>query len=290
MADRSEPGQRRLVLMDDGRLLEVFEYGDPRGVPVVAHHGTPASARSFAPWDEPATELGVRVLAVDRPGVGGSTRNPGYTVADVARDTDALLRRLDIERAAVAGWSGGGPYALACVSVAPERVRRYALVAGMGPLSWPEANVLNGLDKLGFGLSGSAPQVVSAVVSTMARVLPALPDRVTGSMMDEMPEVDRRAAEQAGASFADIFGAYRQSGIGAADDYRALGADWYLDLPAITVPGRAYQGLEDTVVVPEVARHFARIIPTLELVEVPEAGHLVAYAKATDILTWLRDG
>ena len=97
-----------------------------------ALHGVPACGAGFDWADEPARERDVRVIAPDRPGVGFSTTRDGWSVADYARDLAAFADTLQIDSLAVWGYSGGGPYTLACASLLGSRVRATAVAAGMG--------------------------------------------------------------------------------------------------------------------------------------------------------------
>src|SRR3954447_785740 len=114
----------RTIDLPDGRTLELHELGDRDGFPVLAHHGTPGSGTLYERWGTP----GVRLVAYDRAGYGGSTRNPGRSVADVVGDVHAIADALGFERFATWGLSGGGPHALACAALCDER-----LVAAGGP-------------------------------------------------------------------------------------------------------------------------------------------------------------
>jgi pimeloyl-ACP methyl ester carboxylesterase len=86
--------RRRTVELPDGRSLEVHELGDPDGFPIIFHHGTPGSGTIYARWATP----GVRVIAYDRAGYGGSTRRPGRAVVDVVADITAFADALGLER------------------------------------------------------------------------------------------------------------------------------------------------------------------------------------------------
>ncbi len=113
-------------------VVGVYEYGDGSGAPVFVFHGTPACGAGFAWADEPARERALRLLAPDRPGVGRSTRRD-YTVADYPPMVAALADALGIERFAVWGYSGGGPYAAACAALLPDRAIKAVVSCRHGP-------------------------------------------------------------------------------------------------------------------------------------------------------------
>src|SRR5690348_6310591 len=109
--------------LPDGRLLDVWVDEDaPGSTPFVFHAGTPASGLPYERFTEAARQRGLRSIGWSRPGYGSSTRRPGRSVADVAGDTVAVLDHVGAERAYVAGHSGGGPHALACAALLPDRI------------------------------------------------------------------------------------------------------------------------------------------------------------------------
>jgi len=125
----------RQIMLSDGRALGFDDFGDPDGTPVLFFHGFGSSRVVRHPDDEIATELGARVIAVDRPGIGISARQPNRRVTDYPHDIAELLDILGIERCAVVAWSGGGPYALACAWQMPERFSVVGLISAPAPLS-----------------------------------------------------------------------------------------------------------------------------------------------------------
>src|SRR5665647_2526660 len=118
--------------LPNGRPLSVWAGGDPDGVPVVYFHGTPSSRLQAASGHDAAVRQGVRLIAANRPGYGAAPDAP-TTLMSVAKDTLALVDALELNRFAVLGVSGGGPYALACGALAPERVAAVGVAAGIGP-------------------------------------------------------------------------------------------------------------------------------------------------------------
>ena len=107
-----------LITAPDGRTLELHEAGDPRGLPVIVHHGTPGSGVLYDRWATP----GIRLIAYDRAGYGGSTRNRGRAIAAAVADVEAIADALELDRYATWGISGGGPHALACAALCGDRL------------------------------------------------------------------------------------------------------------------------------------------------------------------------
>ncbi len=121
------------VAVGDGRVLQVLERGHPEGKPVLAHNGTPNSRLIYEPDVRLAQRQGIRLISYDRPGYGGSTAQPGRTVADCAQDVRAIAATLGIERLAIWGISGGGPHALACAALLPDLVPAVGVLASIAP-------------------------------------------------------------------------------------------------------------------------------------------------------------
>src|SRR5436190_460203 len=115
-----------------GRVVGIYEYGEPSGRPVFVLHGTPACGAGFAWADEPARVRGVRLIAPDRPGVGLSARQDAYRVCDYPEQIAALADAMSLDSFAVWGYSGGGPYAVACAAQLGPRLRHAALAQEWG--------------------------------------------------------------------------------------------------------------------------------------------------------------
>jgi pimeloyl-ACP methyl ester carboxylesterase len=147
------------IALADGRRLAYREYGARDGAPVFFFHGWPGSRLDFAPNDATAADAGVRVIAVDRPGIGGSDPQAGRRVLDWPVDVAALADSLALDRFAVLGFSFGGPYARACAYALPDRVTYAGLVSCLGPIDDPAAkrgaSACDDITRLRAGSGGS---------------------------------------------------------------------------------------------------------------------------------------
>lgn len=121
------------VRSEHDRTLSVQEGGDRTGRAVLVHTGTPGSRCLYRPHLRDAESKGIRLISYDRPGYGGSTSDPGRVIADCASDAQSIADALEIERFAVWGISGGGPHALACAALLPDRVVAAATLASPAP-------------------------------------------------------------------------------------------------------------------------------------------------------------
>jgi pimeloyl-ACP methyl ester carboxylesterase len=134
--------------LSEGRTLHMYDTGadDAAGrLAVFWHHGTPNIGAPPEPLFAAAARLGIRWASYDRPGYGGSTPHPGQDVASAAAYPSSIADALGIDRFAVMGHSGGGPHALACGALLPERVLGVVVVTGLAPFGAEELDWFVGM-------------------------------------------------------------------------------------------------------------------------------------------------
>ena len=129
----------------DGRAFDLTVTGPQEGMPLIFHHGTPGSVHQFRTIQRAAQDRGLRLVTFSRPGYGASTRAPGRKVVDVAADVAAMLAHLGAPRCVVAGWSGGGPHALATGARLPDQVAGILCIAGVAPYDSGGLSFLEGM-------------------------------------------------------------------------------------------------------------------------------------------------
>lgn len=134
------PALEGSVAVRDGRRLSFAEYGSRRGPAIVWMHGTPGARRQI-PLDARAyaAERGLRIIGVDRPGIGSSTPHLYENVLEWTADLALLLDALAVEQVRLIGLSGGGPYVLAAGAAMPERVPGIGVLGGVAPTRGPDA-------------------------------------------------------------------------------------------------------------------------------------------------------
>ena len=150
--------------LSDGRTLHIYDTsadGADTRLVVFWHHGTPNIGAPPEPLLPATAPHGIRWVSYDRPGYGGSTPHPGRDVASAAADVSSIADALGIGRFAVMGHSGGGPHALACGALLPERVLGTVCVAGLAPfhaegLDWFAGMAASGEAELRAAAEGRA--------------------------------------------------------------------------------------------------------------------------------------
>lgn len=273
-----EPASFRLP---DGRVLSYYDLGDPQGTPVLLFHGTPGAAIGWAFADGPARELGVRALALDRPGIGASTFQPERRLLDYPPDVAAFADGLGIGEFAVLGWSAGGPYALACAARMPDRVTAAGCAAGASPLDEPGAmDDLNAHDRRIVTLGRRSPGVVRTLLAASAaavRHAPGLTERWSAGQLSEAERDEYRRHLDVLGDRRFFLDAFQQGARGVTEDYRIYGEPWGFDLSEIRVRVTLWNGDADSLVPLRHAELLAAGIPGSTLEVVQGAGHLLSY-------------
>jgi pimeloyl-ACP methyl ester carboxylesterase len=121
------------VLLSDGRRVGCLEAGKPDGFPIFHFHGNGSSRLEVMMVADLAASAGVRLIGLDRPGVGASDPAPGRTLIDWPDDVAQVADRLQLERFAIEGFSAGGAYALACAHRMAGRLTGCALISSIYP-------------------------------------------------------------------------------------------------------------------------------------------------------------
>jgi pimeloyl-ACP methyl ester carboxylesterase len=252
------------VTVVGGRRVAWTEHGDPAGPLVVFLHGIPDSRVGKGYLAEPARARGLRVVCPDRPGVGRSDPVPGHTIAGYAGQVGGLARALGAERYSVLGYSGGGPFAVACAAGGDPGLTGVAVVAGLGPLDRPGAG-----DGLGHGdlhmidLARRSPwrgAVTLRAEHLVARLAPGIALRQVLAGLDEH---DRAALDRLGGrSLIDGFvEALRPGPRGVLAEYALLGAPWGIRWKSVAVPVHLVQGDADRTIPIHHAEDLAERLP-----------------------------
>ena len=279
----------------DDRTLEVLVGGDPDGFGLLYHGGSPSAVAEYAPLDASARDLGLRLVTISRPGYGASTPRPaaGQYADDVA-DSALVLDHLGIDEFVTFGWSGGGPRALGCAALLPERCRAAATVAGVAPYHGEGLDWFAGMAEENheeYHAAEQGPEVYGAYLTeNFLPILSATADELAEAMGGLVTDVDKAAMTP---EFADwlsrtFHNAGAQGVVGVRDDGLAAVAPWGFDLGAITVPVAVWQGREDAMVPFAHGEWLAAAVPGAEAHLLDDEGHLSLVDRLEDVLADLK--
>lgn len=275
----------------DGRVIAVEVVGDHDAKPVLFCHGL-ADSRLAALWLEPAArKLGLRLIAPDRPGTGGTDRHRLSQLADWSDDAAFVLDALRVDSVALLGVSGGGPYAAACAARIPARVRRLMLVCPLGLPEWSTAGMAQG-ERLSLALATRVPAFGGWCMSQLAALARRSPDVFLWLTATNQPDVDVRALRRADMreTFLTCYlEAFRRGGWGVAQDLRLLTRPWGFDLGSVKAPTSIHHGDADTTVPVRHAHLYAEAIAGSRLQIHPGQGHFSILSQPQDVLAALAE-
>jgi pimeloyl-ACP methyl ester carboxylesterase len=295
MSDVQRPRLEGSVAVRDGRRLSFAEFGVPRGSAVIWMHGTPG-ARRQVPIEARvfAEEHDLRIIGVDRPGIGSSTPHLYRDILDWTGDLVELCDVLDIDTFRVIGLSGGGPYALAAGATLPDRVHGVGVLGGVAPTKGPDA--------ISGGLVALAPY--AAPVLSVARIplglLLAQAIRlvrpIAGPILDGYAAVQPRgdkellARPEFRAMFLDDLLNGSRFHFGAVlSDIILFTRDWGFAAADVQVPVHWWHGDSDHIIPHAHGEHLAQRLPEATFTTIPGESHLGGLGVATDVLTELME-
>lgn len=268
----------RSVSLEGGRVIEVHTAGAdlPSSPVLVFLYGTPHTGRHPAPVVAAALDSGLRLLSVTRPGYGTSPRRPGRTVLECAADVRDALDQLEIAHAAVAGYSGGGPHALALAVLLGRRATHVATFASPAPYDHTPGWFA--------GMAGNGGGLRPAAAGRAARERHQQhgefdPESFTDDDLTALSGTwsaigqDAQAATAAGSDHGEI------------DDDLAFVAPWGVDLATITARCTVFHGTGDRIVPVHHAERLGRLVPSAELRVLPGSGHV---AVLDEVGPWMR--
>jgi pimeloyl-ACP methyl ester carboxylesterase len=282
------PGRFRL---SDGRILAYCEYGDSNGPLVFYFHGTPGSRLEPGLVEADIRNAGIRLIAVDRPGIGRSTYQSGRQICNWPKDVIQLADALGYAGTnfGVVGFSGGAPYALACARFIPYRLTHAVVVSGHAWLGAPAVSA--GVEDKIIALITNRPRISNMGLNLVSRRLDRKPDKVVKRVMKHWAEVDRQLILCNPNYYRFLINnldeAIRCGTEGLATDVRLLACPWGFELCEIQGIGVSiWQGGCDTISPPSTGRFFHSQIVGSELHIDPRASHITMFKwHAAEILS-----
>ena len=264
----------KTIKLKDGRLLGYAEYGAPEGKPIFYFHGFPGSRLDwpFSDTDDSATQLNARIIAVDRPGMGLSDFKRGRDILNWPDDVVELADSLHIDRFAVLGISGGGPYACACAFKISEHLTATAIVCGMGPSEAPHIK-----DGTSWTIPGKPSLTRRLLLMLFNMGLQKDPDKFVLRSKETFPEPDRLLLDQPEMAkvYVDMLREAFRSGIGGVHhEAKLYTQSWQFRLQGIPVKVHLWHGELDLNVPISVGRYVADAIPNCHATFLKDEAHI----------------
>jgi pimeloyl-ACP methyl ester carboxylesterase len=280
----------------DGRTLAVQENGDPDGIPVLAHMGSPNSRHMYRPISADAAARGLRLISYDRPGYGGSSPSPGRSVANCAADARAICTALGVDRAAMWGISGGGPHVLACAALLPDLVVAAASLASLAPYGAAGLDWFAGMGKDNADDFRLMQEDVTASRAKMhddwEKALATPAEDMAKGMESLLTPTDAAALT---GELAEYLSWSMKDGLAPGDegwweDSVAFSGPWGLELDQISIPVLVVHGREDMFVPLGHGEWLAAHVPGAEAWLLDNDGHVTLLEnRIGEVHAWLAD-
>ncbi|MEB3071344.1 alpha/beta fold hydrolase [[Mycobacterium] vasticus] len=281
------------IAVGEDRQLGFAEFGAPHGRAMFWLHGTPGARRQI-PVEARlyAAEANIRLIGVDRPGIGSSTPYQYETVSQFAEDLRTVADTLGIDKMAVIGLSGGGPYTLACASAMPDRVVTVGVLGGVAPAVGPEAidSPLMTLARIAEPVLERAGRPIGMLATGLIRMIRPVASPALELYALISPEGDRRllGRPEFKAMFLDdlLNGSRKQLAAPIADAV-LFARYWGFRLDEIAVPVHWWHGDADHIVPYSHGEHAVSLLPDATLYTLPGESHLAGLGCAEEILRTL---
>jgi pimeloyl-ACP methyl ester carboxylesterase len=279
------------IAVGDGRQISFAEFGNPQGRAVFWLHGTPGARRQIPTEARTfATEKGIRLIGVDRPGIGSSTPHQYDNVLGFTDDLRTIADTLGIDTFAVIGLSGGGPYTLATAAALPERVVVAAVLGGVAPLIGEDGISSNLMELAKFvrPILEVADTPVRWVAGSLIKLIGPFGSPALELYARISPEGDRKLLgrpEFKAMFLDDLLNGSRKQLAAPFADIVVFARDWGFRLADITVPVRWWHGDADHIVPYSHGEHAVARLADAEMYTLSGESHLAGLGVAEDILT-----
>jgi pimeloyl-ACP methyl ester carboxylesterase len=293
----AQPRDSQTLVLPDGRTLGFAEYGSSAGYPIVYFHGFPASRLEGMSVDLIARRRNLRILALDRPGFGLSSPQPGRRLTDWPNDVSVFAQQIGLSKFAVVGTSGGGPYAIACAAGLPAAMMsRVGVLAGGPP--WAAGTKYMSLARRAFGFAVNwLPGLTRVLLDGLVRLArwisktkyarKVLDDSIEKTIRDK-PEVEREdmpTSQRRERLFRYFFDGFAQGSRATVQEARLLSGDWVIPLEKIDYsPLVVWHGAGDKNAPIEMVQWMVRRMPTAELRVFDDKSHYAMVNNLDQVL------
>jgi len=264
--------------LNDGRRLCYSELGDHNGTPMFYCHGFPSSRLEAGFAAEAAQKHHVRLIAVDRPGLGQSSPQPDRQFKDFPDDIIALADHLNIDRFSLVAVSGGGPYAMACAEQYPGRVDKLVLICALGSYE-PDGStkgmryVNSSIIRFMRYLPGAGQWFIRHIVCP---ILGRFPKLILLMYVNQLTQSEHIAFQD--KAFYDNFlsamsESFNQGGAGPTWELKLMTSAWDINPANIKAETWLWHGEADSIVPSSHGHRHAKLIPNCHASFLPEEGH-----------------
>ena len=272
--------QENLIELEDGAVIAFDEYGNANGVPVIFCHGWPSSRTMARLTDEPARDLGIRIISPDRPGISGSSLQPDRKLADWPRLVERIADHLGIRDFRILAISGGAPYAYATAAAMHKRVRAIAIVGGAPPMAeLIDPKGLLPLYRWMLALYRTRPRLLRRLFYLARPILSLRPPVRFRPLLLQMLMLRPCDAESLrdAAAFEAIFESQRRAWRGSVEgvmaDAQIYAQPWGFAMEDVRVSVRLWHGKEDRAFSVQLAEEVAKRLPNCKARFIDDAGH-----------------
>ncbi|RJQ70233.1 alpha/beta hydrolase [Pseudonocardiaceae bacterium YIM PH 21723] len=269
------------ILLTDNRRLAYRDYGDPDGHPCLYTPGWPSSGLLGSLYGDTARAAGVRLLAVDKPGSGGSDPDPYASLPRFGADAVELVDQLGLDSLSVFGESGGGPYALAIAAAVPDRVRQVVLAASFGPDADPSE--MNPMIGQLVTLARTDPEALQRQFAGLDHWLSVDPAQFEQGFLASLPP-EVTAGLDTSVLVPATREALREEGRWAAQGFGLLVQPWGFELSTVDVPVRVWHGTADDSAPLSAARTVIDALPRCTAHILEGEGHSIGLVHREQIL------
>lgn len=282
--------QEYTMTLADGRVLSWYEYGNPKGRPVLALENIGSSMPDHSQFDDWYRQQNLRVIVVVRPGYGLSTSRTDFQFRDFGPDLKALCKHLHIERPVMAAYCCGGAYALCAAAEYPDLFERVGVLGSTVPIEHFELDKLDRVHRMFLQIFQRDPRLFVLIGKLALRGSRHSPETFFVYLAKGLgkrdksllthPDILRRVVQQQKLR-------HFQGARMLIDEYLNLQHPWQTDLAKISIPTLLWHGEDDAIISIGSARSMAASIPVARFRAIPGQGRFLVFDVWTDFLSEL---
>ena len=281
-----------LLTLPDGRKLAYAEFGQPDGHPVLYFHAAPSSRlEPLFIGDNIFSQLGLRVICPDRPGMGQSDFQSHRGFSDWPKDVVFLADAIGLNRYSVLGVSGGGGYAAVCAAKIPEKLSKVVIASGAWRIDSKALRSIGFPMNLQWQLAKHAPILLPLMLRIMIKMMSQPPKRnfeqVSAPPNKILPAADHEVMAQPGRIATNqkvLSEVMRQGSKGPVWDMCLYVREWGFDPAETKIPVTLFHGEEDRNYPLSLVERVVSKLSDAELITYPEDGHISTYVNHFDVI------